>query len=431
MAEGPSLKQKIARRMTVISLLFALIAGLGVYTGVQSLLLYTMGHVSFEYVDDLVGHHDAAGGATLADLTGPLSDKMRFQPFDMVRIYDANGQVVFERRYRHEEQLKLVAPLGAGTSKPSLPAHQGKRLANHGIAIQSFRAVPLGNAAAADSSSLIEFTEIIAHDEQVRLDQISVFAALAAMGLAGLMGLVAYPAVAALVDRNSNLVRQVEFAYINLLKSLGIAISRRDSETGEHCYRTTLVAIAIGEAMQLELAPMRSLIAGSLLHDMGKIAIDDAILRKPGKFTPEEMDIMRGHVNEGVRIVGDLKTIPGATDVVAFHHERWDGKGYPNGLAGLDIPLLARIFAVADVFDALSARRKYKEPFSFDRAMAMIREGAGTHFDADIVAHFETIAAGLYDRIENHEAAETIAMLDAKLAQYFSEAAGFEITIQG
>ncbi|WP_166430631.1 HD-GYP domain-containing protein [Polymorphobacter arshaanensis] len=413
--------------MTVISLLFALIAGLGVYTGVQSLLLYTMGHVSFEYLDGLVGHHQASGGATLVDLTGPLSDATQYHPFDMVRIYDGSGHIVFERRYRHEEQLALVAPLGAGTSKPSLPTHQAMRLANHGIAIQSFHVVPFARTAAAGSSNLIEFTEVIEHAQQVRLDQISVFAALAAMGLAGLMGLVAYPAVAALVDRNSNLVRQVEFAYINLLKSLGIAISRRDSETGEHCYRTTLVAIAIGEAMQLELAPMRSLIAGSLLHDMGKIAIDDAILRKPGKFTPEEMDIMRGHVNEGVRIVGDLHTIPGATDIVAFHHERWDGKGYPNGLAGLDIPLLARIFAVADVFDALSARRKYKEPFSFDRAMGLIREGAGTHFDADIVVHFETIAAGLYDRIENHEAAETIAMLDAKLAQYFSEAAGFEI----
>jgi putative nucleotidyltransferase with HDIG domain len=428
MIEGANLKQRIARRLTAISLLFALVTGLAVYAGTQTLLLYTLGHVSFEYVEGLVAHLDATGGAALTDLTVPLSEAARYQPFDMVRIYDGDQRIVFERRYRHEQQLAFIAPLAAGSARQSMPAHQALRLPNHGVAIQSFRAVPLAKAASAMSAnSLIEFTAVIEHDQQVRLDQISVFAALAAMCLAGLMGLAMFPAVVGLVDRNSNLIRQVEFSYINLLKSLGIAISRRDSETGEHCYRTALVAIAIGEAMQLDLTQMRSLVAGSLLHDMGKIAIDDAILRKPGKFTSDEMEIMRGHVNEGVRIVGDLNTTPGATDVVAFHHERWDGTGYPNGLAGLDIPLLARIFAVADVFDALSARRKYKEPFSFDRTMDLIRQGAGSHFDADIIARFETIAAGLYDSIANHSPAETIAMLDAKLAQYFSEAAGFEI----
>jgi HD-GYP domain-containing protein (c-di-GMP phosphodiesterase class II) len=179
--------------------------------------------------------------------------------------------------------------------------------------------------------------------------------------------------------------------------------------------------------MGLDRAQMRSLIAGSLLHDMGKIAIDDQILRKPGKFTPEEMTIMRSHVKEGVNIVGELNMIPGAADVVAFHHERWDGNGYPYGLAQSKIPLVARIFAVADVFDALSARRKYKEPFPFDRAMALIREGAGAHFDADIVTEFETIASRLYDSIENRDEADTLAMLDANLAQYFSDVAAFDI----
>lgn len=428
MTDGTRLKQAIARRLAMVSLAFALVAGVAVYFGVQSLMLYMAGHVAREYVDSLVGHHGDAKPVNLDHLKAQLVDLRQFKPFDMVRIYDASQRIVFEQRYRNPEQLVLVAPLAAGEHPQALPAHRALQLANHGIAIQNFRALDARDVGAAPpGSAVMEFTEVVESAEKARLEKLAFLAALVAAAFAALIGLVAYPALVAVVDRNAVLARQVEFAYINLLKSLGIAISRRDSDTGEHCYRTTLVAIAIGEQFGLERVQMRALIAGSLLHDIGKIAIDDAILRKPGKFTPEEMAIMRGHVKAGVHIAGELEMVPGAADVVAFHHERWDGKGYPYGMAGSSIPLLARIFAVADVFDALCARRKYKEPFPFDRATALIREGAGTQFDADVVAAFVPVAAGLYGSIENRDEAQTLAMLDAKLAQYFSGDDGFEL----
>ena len=124
------------------------------------------------------------------------------------------------------------------------------------------------------------------------------------------------------------------------------------------------------------------------MHDLGKIAVDDAILRKPGRFTPEEYEKMKTHAAEGARIVHEI--LKGTSDfefhilaenVAHYHHERWDGSGYPDGLKGTEIPFEARIMAVADVYDALVSKRVYKEKMSFKDADAIIMEGMGKHFD--------------------------------------------------
>jgi putative two-component system response regulator len=124
------------------------------------------------------------------------------------------------------------------------------------------------------------------------------------------------------------------------------------------------------------------------MHDLGKIAVDDAILRKPGRFTPEEFEKMKAHAAEGARIVHEiLKDTDDdsfhllAENVARYHHERWDGSGYPEGLIGEEIPLEARIMAIADVYDALVSKRVYKEAFSFEKADKIIMEGMGTQFD--------------------------------------------------
>ena len=149
---------------------------------------------------------------------------------------------------------------------------------------------------------------------------------------------------------------------------------------------------------------MQSLIAGSFLHDVGKIGIPDAILLKPGRLLEDEMAIMRTHVAMGEEIVTGMGWLDGAREVVAGHHEKWDGTGYPRGRRAKEIPLAARIFAVADVFDALSSRRPYKEPMPFDQVMGILRKDSGHHFDPEVVSVFERLAPDIRKAL--HEADE-------------------------
>ena len=143
------------------------------------------------------------------------------------------------------------------------------------------------------------------------------------------------------------------------------------------------------------------------MHDLGKIAIDDKILRKPGKYTEEEYAQMKKHAEEGARIVENIlqgveeySFVEIAKNVAHYHHEKWNGKGYPEGLSGTDIPVEARIMALADVFDALVSKRCYKEAFSYDKAFAIIKESLGEHFDPELGRIFlecRTDLEALYD----------------------------------
>ncbi|BAI75510.1 two-component system response regulator (plasmid) [Azospirillum sp. B510] len=188
-------------------------------------------------------------------------------------------------------------------------------------------------------------------------------------------------------------------ANIGMLTALGSAIAKRDSDTNAHNYRVTVLAIRLAEALRLDDAAIRQLVKGAFLHDVGKIAIPDSILLKPGKLDAEEFAVMKTHVVHGLDIIGSSGWLADAADVVGGHHEKFDGSGYPRGLKGDAIPIAARIFAVVDVFDALTSRRPYKEPMSFAPAMDILAEGAGKHFDPAVLARFTAIAAGLHERL--------------------------------
>ncbi|WP_434620184.1 HD-GYP domain-containing protein [Azospirillum sp. B2RO_4] len=188
-------------------------------------------------------------------------------------------------------------------------------------------------------------------------------------------------------------------ANIGMLTALGSAIAKRDSDTNAHNYRVTVLAIRLAEALGLEEAAIRQLVKGAFLHDVGKIAIPDSILLKPGKLDAEEFAVMKTHVVHGLDIVGSSDWLADAADVVGGHHEKFDGSGYPQGLKGEAIPISARIFAVADVFDALTSRRPYKEPMSYAATMDILADGAGKHFDPVVLARFTAIAGGLHERL--------------------------------
>jgi HD-GYP domain-containing protein (c-di-GMP phosphodiesterase class II) len=200
--------------------------------------------------------------------------------------------------------------------------------------------------------------------------------------------LLMYPVVRFLQRNLTRTFRRLLEANLEMLKALGCATAKRDSDTADHNFRVTLYAVRIAEKMGLSDRDIRGLIKGALLHDVGKIAVRDAILRKPGKLTEAEFAEMRQHVAHGLEIIAADAWLADARDVVACHHEKFDGSGYPRGLSGKDIPLTARVFAVADVFDALVSRRPYKPPISVDKALEIMEQGRGSHFDAKVLDAF-------------------------------------------
>ncbi len=183
---------------------------------------------------------------------------------------------------------------------------------------------------------------------------------------------------------------ELEEARTEAIRSLGVASEYRDNETGWHIMRMTNFAQAIAKALHLSEDDRELLYIAAPMHDVGKIGIADAVLLKPGKLTPEEYEVMKSHAEIGAKILaGNDALIKAARDIAGSHHERWDGKGYPLGLAGENIPLLARICAVADVFDALTSTRPYKEPWPVDTAHDWVLSEAGKHFDPAVVRAFD------------------------------------------
>ncbi len=209
---------------------------------------------------------------------------------------------------------------------------------------------------------------------------------------------------------------------LELLDVLGVVIAERDEDTNAHNYRVTLYAARLGEARGLDSESLRSLIAGAFLHDVGKVGIPDAVLLKPSGLTEEETAIMHGHVMKGVQIIARAKWLRDARRVVEFHHEKFDGGGYPKGLKGEGIPLVARIFAVADVFDALVWRRPYKEPLDLAQALRLMEAQRGAHFDPEVLDAFLILAPALYDRIARAKEEDVEAELKSLARRRFAPA---------
>jgi HD-GYP domain-containing protein (c-di-GMP phosphodiesterase class II) len=207
---------------------------------------------------------------------------------------------------------------------------------------------------------------------------------------------------------------------IGMLEVLGSAIAKRDSDTNAHNYRVTIYAIHLGKALGLDNAALSRLIKGSFLHDVGKIAISDAILLKPGKLTFEEFEVMKTHVRHGSEIIRNYEWLCDADDVVLHHHEKFDGSGYPDGLAGERIPLNARIFAIADVFDALTSKRPYKGPIPVDRTMEIMADGSGTHFDPELFPVFSQSAAEMYERLARLSESALTESLHTLMNEYYA-----------
>lgn len=177
-----------------------------------------------------------------------------------------------------------------------------------------------------------------------------------------------------------------------VLFSLARMVEARDHDTGDHCDRLAHISVIFGRTLQLPRDDLETLRRCGVLHDIGKLGIPDEILLKKGPLDPAEWEIMKQHVTIGASLCAPLRTMKNTVSIIRHHHEKWNGSGYPDGLAGEDIPLLVRIFQIVDVFDALSSSRPYKLAFSPERALEIMREEtAKGYWDPELMAVFMDI----------------------------------------
>ncbi len=410
-------KRRAATRIAAVSLVLAAIASpLAWYVEQENAEQRTVS-LAMEESRRLLGHFDSV------DLRSPESLPHAEQAaqtlvgglFDIAEIYDGQGRKVAEAMT--EQGAGLEKRLSShGTPAYAEPFYESLRLDSQWV-LRVF--IPLQAEGGRVISAYFEGVRVVPdwQREQV-LDNALVVALL--VGLSALLcGAAIYPVVVHLSSENERRALEVLDSHISMMEALGRAIAKRDSDTGAHNYRVAWIASGIGERMGVRGPAMQSLIAGSFLHDVGKIGIPDAILLKPGKLTAEEFEIMRSHVNLGEEIVTGMGWLDGANAVVAAHHEKWNGQGYPRRLQGEAIPLAARIFAVADVFDALCSRRPYKEPMPFEQAMAILETDTGSHFDPAVMAVFRELAPVLHAQLAEGDERHARDLLQQRVRRHF------------
>ncbi len=213
--------------------------------------------------------------------------------------------------------------------------------------------------------------------------------------------------------RHKALIDELEEAE-SILFALAQSVEQRDKNTGMHCERLAAYSIALGQALGLSRPDLLALFRGGYLHDIGKISIPDSILFKRGLLNEEEWATMRLHTIRGEEICRPMKTLAQVLPIIRNHHERWDGSGYPDGLAGEEIPLLARILQVADIYDALTTARTYKPAFTHDEAMQILEDEARRGWrDPELVPLFAQMAHPLVALGVSEPSGETAAMRES------------------
>lgn len=339
--------------------------------------------------------------------------------FDIAEIYASNGTRLAESLTKAGDGVEPLLPKHSAPVYTK-PSYESVELPNGQWVLRVF--VPLHRSAGEAQGAITGYFEGVRVVPPWQRQQILATALTVALmvGLASVLcGVALYPVVMHLSADNDRKAREVLDSHISMMEALGRAIAKRDSDTGAHNYRVAWIAACIAEKMGLMGRDMQALIAGSFLHDVGKIGIPDAILLKPGKLDEAEFTIMRTHVEQGEQIVTGMGWLDGANAVVAAHHEKWNGSGYPRKLKAYAIPLSARIFAVADVFDALCSKRPYKEPMSFAAAMEILEKDTGSHFDPSVMAVFRLMAAGIFERLANSDESLAQQLLEDRVRRHF------------
>jgi HD-GYP domain-containing protein (c-di-GMP phosphodiesterase class II) len=412
--------RRTAIRIAAISILLAMIASPVAWFVTRENTEEATVALAIEESRRLLVHFEAT------ELAGPTAGEHALQAartftgglFDIAEIYDRQGNKLAEAMTGDGELVESTLP-AHGQPNYHEAFYDSLRLADGRWVMRIF--VPLQKAD--DHSAITGYFEGVRIMPEWQYEQMLANALTAALmiGLASLLcGAVIYPVVVHLSADNEKKSREVLDSHISMMEALGRAIAKRDSDTGAHNYRVALISAQIAEHLGFDGHAMQSLSAGSFLHDVGKIGIPDAILLKPGKLDEQEFAIMRSHVTQGEQIVTGMGWLDGANAVVAGHHEKWNGKGYPRQLAGEDIPMSARIFAVADVFDALCSRRPYKEAMPFAAAMEILERDTGSHFDPQVMAVFRPMAEKIHHALADTSEDEVRLLLEQCVRRHFA-----------
>jgi len=205
---------------------------------------------------------------------------------------------------------------------------------------------------------------------------------------------------------SAQLLRKERDTFLNIITCLAQAVEFKDEYTGGHTMRVTSYAHMLGQQLNLSASDLHLIRVGTPLHDIGKIGIDEAILRKPGKLTPDEFKIMQSHTVKGAALLATIPDLAPVIPIARSHHEKWDGTGYPDGLAGEAIPQLARIVAVADAFDAMTTNRSYRRGMAPEAAFAEVERLAGVQFDPDAASAFLAMRDRVIEELGNSSATD-------------------------
>ncbi len=343
-------------------------------------------------------------------------EEMTRHNFAITELYDRNGdkylEVVRPDSKVVEEQLKLK-----GHARPSnKDIWYEKYTIPEGLFLQVF--VPIFNEG---GEYVGHFEGVYRVDDQtmIKIKRQVVLSLLIVVIIVLVITVVLYPIFLAL---NRDLIQYSKGllkANLEVLDVLGGAIAKRDSDTHSHNYRVTIYAILLAEALKSPSVQIIEWIKGAFLHDVGKIAISDTILLKNGKLSDEEFSVMKTHTTHGMDIIRRSSWLIEANDIVRYHHEKYDGSGYMEGLRGEDIPIGARIFAIVDVFDALTSERPYKSAFTLEKTVAIMKESEGTHFDPQLLQVFLQIAEQLHREFSNASDERLEAELSMLIKRYF------------
>lgn len=346
----------------------------------------------------------SVGDLTHTQLKGIISMHFGLYQIDNVRIYDKEGSVFFS--YDKDEMKQKVS---SDKQKDWAVAQAGTLVSgNKGNHLTLW--IPIRDQQHAHTLGVVELERNISFQIQQIMRISYIFWGIIFFGMAVLffsLRRVFVRSTRTINDKNRELallLQKIEGTYNDSLQALSSALDSRDNETNGHSFRVTSYALRLGEEMGLSREELQALGRGALLHDVGKIGVPDAILRKPDKLTEEEWAIMKQHVHIGYQMLKHIEFLRPSLDVVKYHHERWDGNGYPSGLKEEEIPLMARIFALCDTYDAITSDRPYRKGRGYEEAKEEIVRHKGTQFDPQVVEAFLRIPKEEWMRIQQMSA---------------------------
>lgn len=348
-----------------------------------------------------------------ADMQASLQDAVNYPPDTTIQLKE--GAFVYARLHNAKRSSRgeylssscpNVAQLKAYLAKtPSVNPRYGKmEYKSFRIGKQSYLDIHSRLTEGNDDSALyLRAIFVLSKETSSSIRKQALELVLYAVAVVFATALLLYPVIIRLTNKLADFSTGLLTAQLETMEALGAAIAKRDSDTDIHNYRVTIYAVAMGEKLTMDEKQMPCLIKGAFLHDVGKIGIRDNILLNTARLDQSEFETMKKHVQYGLEIINHSSWLKDARDVVESHHEKYDGSGYPKGIQKDEIPVNARIFAIVDVFDALTSKRPYKDPYSYTETMDIMEAERSSHFDPKLLDVFKGISRQLYDEYSGRE----------------------------